>query len=271
MTKFRLDQIRNQISTIEKTVKQLAAARKSSEKYQRKRSFTADSPTNFQSQNALIRSNCSESRIRELEKELEASLEREEALRARIKKMEEGNDKEVAKVEEQRQLLCQILDKANLRANKAKNEAFELESKVAELTEKLMTKQYQLSVSKGKIAELENKIADMRESESRTQLRRPVETFYSYRNTDNGYSSNVNNIKEQAPPIHKVTSPKSIPLRRQSNISSTSQRSNEDSHLPRKIRQVSFDQTSPVMDYIPTLKEYNQFTNMQSQRYMAMA
>ena len=171
-------------------------------------------------------------------------------------------------MEEQRQLLCQILDKANLRANKAKNEAFELESRVAELTEELMTKQYQLSLSKGKIAELDNKIADMQGSQVKTQLRRPLETFYSYRNTENGYSSNANNIKEQAPPIHKVTSPRGIPLRRQRNISATSERSNEE--IPRKIRPVSLHQ-SPVTDYMPTLKEYNQFTNMQSQRYMAMA
>lgn len=271
MTKFRLDQIRNQISTIEKTVKQLAEVRRSTGQYERMRSFTVDSPTNFQSQTASIRSNCNESRVKQLEQELEASLGREEALRARIKKLEEGNDKEVAKMEEQRQLLCQILDKANLRANKAKNEAFELESRVAELTEELMTKQYQLSVSNDKIAELEKKIADMRGSEARTQLRRPPENFYSYRNTENGYSSKANTIKEQAPPIHTVTGPRNIPIRRQRIVSSTSQRSNENPRSQREVRRVSYNQTSPIMDDMPTLKEYNQFANMQSQRYMAMA
>ncbi|KAI6655123.1 hypothetical protein LOD99_2412 [Oopsacas minuta] len=280
LTKSRIDELTNQITNLELTVTQFAQSRRSSEQFQRQRSprnYEVESPPTYRCRTNSVRATYNETRIRELKAELEASLQREEALQAKIKKMEEGNDKELANMEDQLEQLYKLLDRSNLRADSASNEAFELKMKVAELAEEATTKQHQLSISKRKITELENILADRRGSEIRTQVvqpRKSLESYFSYNKDDsNVYNRNAtNNPLTQSLLTQRIESPRRIPLRRERNISTashTSQRSPVES--PREKKQVGFYQDIPMIGNMQTGREYSNFDNIQPHRYMAMA
>ena len=76
---------------------------------------------------------CAMVRIKELEDQLEASLKREEGLKLKLKHLEVRHEKDIMKMDEQIQELQQMLNRANIRAQNSRDEAYELKYKLVEM------------------------------------------------------------------------------------------------------------------------------------------
>ena len=281
MTRARVDELKNQISNLETSVRQLAQTSKSSRYTPRQiqrtspgyEEVTKSLPAYWGRRNS-IKATESVSRIRELEEQLQQALEREETLQYTLKDLEERKNNEIRKMEEQRLELVELLTRSRNRAKKSSDEVHSLKMQVAKLADEAQTREYQLAVSDKKRTDLEAQLAVRQGNEIREQVvksRASPDTHYSYKQDRTPYRESTPASKPPQPPqqFYQVKSPRRISVAKERNTSVTSQGSCLDS--PRERKNVVFHNEGYTLH---TGREYSRPANtmhMQPQRYLVGA
>ena len=279
MTRARVDDLKNQISNLETSVRQLAQTSKSPRQTSRQfhraspgyEELTKSVPAYWGRRTCSI-TNESESRIRELEDELQQSLNREEDLQFKLKELEERKDYQIIKMEEQRSELEELLIRSGNRAKKSSEEVYSLKMELTKLANEAEVREHQLGVSERKRTDLEAQLVVRRGNEMREQvgqLRASPDTHYIYKPDGVVYRGNTPVTKpvEPSQQLFQVRTPRRMSVSKERNTSVTSQGSYVDS--PRDRKHVAFRSEVPKMGY--NMQMGREYRGPTPQRYLVGA